>query len=479
MKSIAKERFEAFIAYTRNPLAAGVISKELEWYASDNETLLATIIIDLIDNDFSAVILGRDADSKYYRIDSPLFFEDIGEARKYMFSEAKRVLAEGKAIFPRGDESNKRQGLFDVIGNKKNINPSFEILRSLREYSSAKGIIEEIMPHFKDIADKNFIKDFQTINFDSRLWELYLFAYFTEERLVIERENDAPDFLVSKGIQKVAIEAVTANAKKGNEDVENFTPEKIAEFLKNDMPSKFGSPLTSKMKYTNKKGEHYWEREHTKNCPFVLAIADFHKTGSMMWSSKALEHYLYGMKQDWHVSDDGQLIITPIETSFVKDNGTEIKGFFSLEGSENVSAVLFSATGTISKFLRMGKMAGFGDSSIAVKYGGNCYDHSHGLKPKRFFFEVDSNYKESWGTGISIYHNPNARYPLPKYIFPSVTHYRIDRDGQLNCYLSEPDSFHPFSGFTCPHSITENITQDIFESMFTTFSTVTGDKVDL
>ncbi len=474
MNLITKERFNALVAYTRNPLAAGILSKEIEWYASDNEILLATIIVDL-DNEFTAIILGRDADLKYHCINFPMMFENIVEARNYMFFESKRLLGE---IDFNMKNNNKRQSLFDVICDEESISPHFKILRTLKEYSSAKEIIEEIMPHFKDITDKNFIEQFQTTGFNSRLWELYLFIYLTEERLVIERENNYPDFLVAKGIQKVAIEAVTVNPTQGKKSIENFTPEKVAEFLKNNMPLKFWSSLSSKLKKTNKKGEHYWEMEHTKNCPFVLAIADFHAEGSMMWSSTALEHYLYGMRQTWHISDDGQLIIKPIETNFVKDNGKEEIGFFSLENSENISAVLFSATGTISKFVRMGKIAGFGGSSIAVKYGGNCYDHSHGLKPKRFFFEVDTNYKELWGTGISIYHNPNARYPLSRDIFPSVTHYRMDTDGQLNGYLSQPKSFHPFSGFTYMHPVTENITQDIFESMFTTFSTVTGDKID-
>ena len=471
MNPTTKERFEALVAYTRNPLAAGITSKELEWYASDNETLLATIIVD-VDNEFTAIILGRDTDLKYHCINFPRMFEKIEDARNYMFSESKRLLDEENFT----TQNNNKKSLFDIICDKKSINPHFEMLRSSKEYSSAKAIIEEIMPHFKDITDKNFIKDFQSINFDSRLWELYLFSYLTEEKLVIERENDAPDFLVSRGIKKVAIEAVTVNTTQGNKDIENFTPEKIAELLKNEIPLKFGSSLTSKLNKTNKKGEHYWEMEHTKNRPFILAIADFHEKGSMMWSSKALEHYLYGTRQDWHVSNDGQLIITPVEKSFVKGNGAEIKGFFSLENSENISAVLFSASGTISKFIRMGKMAGFGDSSVGVKYGGNCYDHSHSLKPNRFFFEVDTNYKESWGTGISIFHNPNARYPLSKDIFPSVVHHYMDKNGQLNSYLPA-FQFFPFSGFTVMHSVTENITQDIFESMITTFSTVTGDRI--
>ncbi len=474
MRTIEKERFEALIAYTRNPLAAGVLSKEVEWYASDNEALLATIIID-VDNEFTAIILGRDADLKYHCIDSSMPFEQINDARKNMFAESKKLLEDGESIFPRGNESNKTQNLFDVICAKEKLNPNFENIRSLKEYSSAREIIAEIMPHYKDV-DGNFIKDFQTTGFDSRLWELYLFAYLTEERLFINRGYEAPDFLILNGSQNVAIEAVTVNASQKSDaeiEVEKLTPETIQELLRDYMPLKFGSPLFSKLNRKDKK--KYWEMEHTKGCPLVFAIADFHAEGSMCWSSTALSHYLYGMRHDWHVSDDGQLIINPIKTNFSKKNGEKITGFFSLKDSENVSAVLFSAAGTISKFVRMGKIAGFGDSSVSVKYGGICHNHSGLLLPSKFFFAVDSTYKESWGAGISIFHNPNALHPLPEELFPSVAHHYMLEDGKIICF---PPKFHPYSGLTFMHPITDDITQESFDSLHTYFSTVTGEIMD-
>lgn len=74
MKPISKERFEAFIAYTRQTPAAGAFSSELEWYASDNEVLLATIILD-IDGEFSTIFLGRDEDLKFRCINFPKIFK--------------------------------------------------------------------------------------------------------------------------------------------------------------------------------------------------------------------------------------------------------------------------------------------------------------------------------------------------------------------------------------------------------------------
>ncbi len=58
--------------------------------------------------------------------------------------------------------------------------------------------------------------------------------------------------------------------------------------MQNVYPIKFGSPLFSKMK------KKYWEQEHVKGQPFILAIEDFHQPGSMVWTASALEVYLYG-----------------------------------------------------------------------------------------------------------------------------------------------------------------------------------------
>lgn len=455
MKPISKERFEAFIAYTRQPPAAGVFSSELEWYASDNEVLLATIILDL-DGEFSTIILGRDMNLKFRCINFPMIFKKIEEAREYMFSEAKKIPVEDKYISPLGYEGNKNQDLFYSICDQKKINRHFEAVRTLKEYSSARELIAELMAHFKDI-DGNFIEQFQSTGFDSRIWELYLFAYLNEERLSINREYEAPDFLVTDGRQKVAIEAVTVNSSEENKDIENLTPEKIVELLKNDMPLKFGSALFSKMNRENKKGkpiEKYWELEHVKDCPLVFAIADFSSEGSMCWSSNAIIDYLYGTKH----------------------NGTKVPGFFSSENAENISAVLFSSSGTISKFVRMGKSAGFGDTSVSVKYGGACHNHEGLFRPNKFFFEVDSNYKESWGAGISIFHNPNALHPLPQELFPSVAHFFPMEDGVIGCL---PPAFHPYTGLTFMHPVTKNVTEEDFELLLTHFSTITGKTIKL
>lgn len=450
MYPIRRERFEALVGYSRLPHAVAT-SKELEWYASENEILLATILIDY-EGEFAAIILGRDTDQRYRCIESLAPYREMQDARICMFAKSAALIEKGKTIFPQGDENGKRLDLFDPIYEKSKLNLNFDIVRTTKGYSSAKEIIAEAMHHYTDI-DGNFVEQFQTTGFDSRLWELYLFAYLTEELLLIDRMHHAPDFMISNGEQTVAIEAVTVQGSQNSDteeiDPATLTPQRIQELQRHYMPIRFGSPLYSKLK------KKYWEMAHVSGCPIVFAIADFHAKQSMLWSSTALQNYLYGVRHDFHFSADGQLVISPIKIDFHEHNGKKIpSGFFFTKDAEHISAILFSATGTISKFVRMGKLAGFGDSSVKVLYSGNCHKHDpNAALPEQFFFEVDTNYEETWGEGISIFHNPRALHPLSKEVFPSVAHHYMTEDGQIISYLPE---FHPYNGLTAMLQVTND-----------------------
>lgn len=451
---IRKERFEALVGYSRLPHAA-TITKELEWYASINEVLLATILIDY-EGEFAVIILGRDSDLRYRCIETLVSFDNIQSARNAMSVKIKEIIAEGQEIFLQGDETGKKADIFEPLYEVSKLNINFDIVRTQPAYASAKRIIAEAMHHYVDI-DGNFIEQFQTSGFDSRLWELYLFAYFTEEVLIIDRSHNAPDFLVSNGAQTVAIEAVTVQPTQGKDieeiDINNLTPQRIQELHRHYMPIKFGSPLYSKLK------KKYWEKAHVKDIPLVFAIADFHGKQSMLWSSTALLNYLYGVSHDFHFSDNNELIISPLKIDFHEYNGKKIQsGFFFTENTEHISAVLFSATGTISKFVRMGKVAGFGNPSIKILYQGTCYKHDpNSALPDLFLFEVDDNYEETWGEGVSIFHNPRALFPLSRDVFPSAAHHYMSDDGQIFSHLPE---FYPYGGLTIMLQVKDDQNQD-------------------
>ncbi len=67
--------------------------------------------------------------------------------------------------------------------------------------------MSEMMRHYVDV-DGNFVEQFQTTAFDSRIWELYLYAALLELGLFVNKEHEAPDFEVGDGRDKVFIEAV-------------------------------------------------------------------------------------------------------------------------------------------------------------------------------------------------------------------------------------------------------------------------------
>jgi hypothetical protein len=419
------------------------MSKELEWWATEDETFLATIIIDE-DYDVFCILLARDLDRRYRCIEVLGPFESDSVARDPLFNKVSELVAADTKVVEQGDETGIRADIFEPTRPWERLSPSFNLVNLAPGYSSAKGIIAEAMHHYTDV-DGNFIEQFQTTAFDSRLWELYLFAFLNEENLFIDRSNAAPDFLVSNGFQTVGIEAVTVQPSppdfQDDIDPTELSPERIRELQKDFLPIKFGSPLYSKL--TKK----YWTLPHVRNRPLLFAIADFHAKQSVLWSSTALGEYLYGYRQEWQIDAEGELHITPVAIDGHHFRGKSIpSGYFFTEGAENVSGVLFSATGTISKFIRMGKVAGFGNAEVRILYQGTCYKHDpNTVAPEIFSFEVNEEYEETWAEGMSLFHNPRALHPVSPEMFPDIGHHFLAEDGKLVSYLP---GFHPYNGLT-------------------------------
>ncbi|MDC4840359.1 hypothetical protein OHV81_18610, partial [Acinetobacter baumannii] len=57
---------------------------------------------------------------------------------------------------------------------------------------------------------------------------------------------------------------------------------------------------------------------------------------------------------------------------------------------------------------------------------------------------VTTESNETWAEGLSMFHNPNAKYPVPRELFPSIAHHYISDD---RMYSFIPD-FHPYSSTT-------------------------------
>ncbi|MEO8021924.1 hypothetical protein [Polaromonas sp.] len=447
VKPLTPERYNAYVAWTRTPIAS-FLGEELEFFSSSDEVLVGVILLDTTDRDFAFVTLGRDEKGRFRAIDCSASLTRT-EARHLLFASIKRHGDSRSAVFPQGDADDKAGvDLFQATAPRDKLHPSFKLLNEGDHWIPAKSIMSEMMRHFRDV-DGNFVEQFQTTGFDSRIWELYLYAALLELGLFVEKPNPAPDFCVKSGRKQVFIEAVTVNPSAGEPKVEPSkeglmrSPEEILELLKGKAPIKFGSALYSKL---NRK-KPYWELDDVKGKPLVFAIADFHESQSMTWTSPALLQYLYGVSHDFVRDEAGQLVISPIKLEAFEFEGKKIPaGFFLLPGSENVSAILFSSSGTLSKFNRMGRLAGFGLANQHIFRWG--LHHKHDLNsalPEPFLHDVRQGITtETWAEGLSMFHNPQARHPVDHRIFPSIAHHRYV-DGQIESLL--PD-FHPYTSYT-------------------------------
>ena len=159
-----------------------------------------------------------------------------------------------------------------------------------------------------------------------------------------------------------------------------------------------------------KLNKRYWEKKNVKGKPLVFAIADFQGGASMIMTRSGLPLYLYGYDYDWHRDSSGRLHITPRKVEKHHWRTKEIpSGFFNQPGAENISAVVFNNSGTISKFLRMGMLAGFGSLRVTLTRVGTAVDHDpNATEPIQFKHSVNSpSYKETWVEGFDVFHNPN------------------------------------------------------------------------
>jgi hypothetical protein len=202
------------------------------------------------------------------------------------------------------------------------------------------------------------------------------------------------------------------------------------------MPIKFGSALFSKMQ------KRYWELPHLKDAPFALAIHDFHGNDSMTWTATALDDYLYGVRASWHKDEKGTLHVTE---TLIKEHVWGSKkpipsGFFNQPDAEHISAIIFSNAGTISKFNRMGKLAGFGNPKVKMLRSGLRHDFDPKAdKPIPFSVEVEpGKYTEGWSDGIRVFHNPRALKPIPPEVLPGCSHHFF-HEGRRRAFL--PDGF--------------------------------------
>lgn len=341
---------------------------------------------------------------------------------------------------------------FELVVAADRLNPVFRNVLESPGYSPARALITEVFRTFDD-ADGNFVEQFQTTGFDARTWELYLYTYFCSAGFAVERGFPSPDFICEKEGVRVGIEAVTVGPTQGPavvaplaDPTSSRDASEILDSQRNRLPIKLGSALYSKLQ------KRYWELPALAGCPLVLAVEAFHERASLEYSSAALAQYLFGDRTPWWYDSDGAL---HVESARIESHqsGTKIipSGFFDLPDAEWVSAVLFSNSGTISKFNRMGHQGRYRAAGVCMVREGTCFDpDGNAVLPQRFLYEVGSGqHLETWGEGIEILHNPRARYPLlPRCLFPNATHLQKDERGVVFASYPADQPFIPIASLT-------------------------------
>jgi hypothetical protein len=345
-----------------------------------------------------------------------------------------------------GGKLSQTGKLFDLVVPEHKLDANFARVRTAAISVAARAMLEDVFKTFEDL-DGNFKEQFQTTAFDKRFFELYLFAYLSRSGFTLDRSHPNPDFIVERDGTRVAVEATTVNpstsgviAKYGKK-IQGMNEEELREYTREELPLRFGSALFSKL---NKK---YWKKPHCAGLPLVIAIQAFHDEGSLHFSDTTLAEYAYASRQTADWSEDGDLVLTntKVETHTLGEK-TIPSGFFDLQGAENISAIVFSNSGTHAKFTRMGYQSGFGNDVLKIQRVCRVFDPSpDSMDSALVAYDMDDpNVVEPWGQGLTVLHNPNACIPVPDGFFPHANEHHLV-DGNI---VASSDSWHPFNSTT-------------------------------
>lgn len=420
IKKISEARFRA-LTFSVDPIAF-ILFKEIEWYSDKNEYHIMSVIYDYTDQQWSYIIMARDEDYLFKCIDIGHLYKNIETARTAMITKLTKLASAAAQVHLQGEGKFQIRDIFELQTLPDKLNKNFILLKDDEGFTPAKEIVREIAYSFID-CDGRFFRDFQTAGFDARMWELYLYAYLHEENFILDRQYNSPDYLCLKGGSKISIEATTVNPPDflSTNDEQTFLNSFEIKHEYNTI--RFAKALNKKLK------KKYWEKSHVNGLPLIFAIQSFECLGD----STSIIRYLYGVNHGWVKDVTGKLTIIPEKIKKHRHEQREIKsGFFFLSDSENISAVLFSNSGTISKFNRMGRIAGFGNNKIQmIRTGVYLNPDPNATMPIPFSYEVNSeNTNEYWSEGLSMFHNPNAIHPIDTTLFPTISHH-FYKEGQL------------------------------------------------
>lgn len=397
------------------------------WKSRDGKSIGA--VLSSKEKPFSILTMRRQIDHRFVVTHEDQGIRTVDDA----VSELMKAMRPEEPAEPLPPGAKKRQSLVQARVNETG--DHFKLLTSTVTHIPALMAVGEVylsMPR----PDDNFVSDFQTNNFDARLWELYLLAVFREQGISVFQDQPSPDFFIERSGHQCYVEAVTANPKEAR--IQGYAAPTSApmdrdERLLGSAAVRFAKTMRSKLQ------RQYEKFSHVHGKPFALAIADFHAPSSMVWSREALPSYLYDIYP--HVSDGPEgPIATGTAVSVLRGEDKIPAGLFRDLSMSHLSAVIFSNAATLGKFNRMGYLAGWRPSGLAMVREGLLFDRTPGaLEPIPFKLDILSDeYASMWPCGeawcqeLEVYHNPSATHPINFDLLPGATHW-FERDGKIVC----------------------------------------------
>lgn len=179
---------------------------------------------------------------------------------------------------------------------------------------------------------------------------------------------------------------------------------------------------------------------HVQGKPFVIALADFHAPGSMVWSREALIGYLYGEGAET-VTEGGRRLARPTKSSHLHGPSAFPAGLFDSADHAELSAVIFSNACSMAKLNRVMISAGAEANGLRYTRLGRFFDRRPGaLEGIPFCLDVTSDaYRglwpqgyEPWSAEMEVFHNSFARHPVHQTLLPEATHW-FEQNGERVC----------------------------------------------
>lgn len=370
---------------------------------------------------FNTILMRRRVDSVWTVTRQESGFASIDAARDAL----EPFLVEGQPPEPMPAGAIRRPSLFDLAGRE----PSevFRLLATTERQPAAWALNQLYLAMPK--PDRNWASDCQTTNFHTRLWEAHLLASLREQGLLVEQPFESPDFHIANRLGNEAwVEAVTANPQVPYNHVN-------APFA--DVPTDreeifFGTAALRFAKTIGNKLERRYDRlPHVTGKPFILAVADFHASGSMMWSREGLIGYLQGSGAT--VAEvDGRKQAVPMPAEYLLGPAQFPAGLFANDRHAELSAVISSNACSIAKLNRVAISGGGAPEGYRYTRLGHFFDRTPGaLRGVPFCLDITGDeYRglwphgyEPWTAEIEVFHNPFARHPVSFDLLPEAQHW--------------------------------------------------------